>query len=243
MHGLGRWGTVGALLIMLGIPTLLGLRFHCLPTLGQIFQTALPLLVIFVPSGLFEILYYTPILGSSVYLSFITGEIINIKLPAAENALRQADAVAGTEEADVIATLAVSVASLLVMGLVVVCMAVFAPLQVILTQPAVKTVSANVLPALFGTLITGALGGSLGGGMHAVGRWKSLLPPAVLTLLIARFDREISVLLGLDALLNQPGRGVIISSFRGFVILALLPLTYYGSNFLYKKGWIRVFKQ
>ncbi|MDR2670639.1 MAG: hypothetical protein LBC26_02810 [Oscillospiraceae bacterium] len=240
MHRLGRWGTAGALLIMLGIPTLLGLRFDCLPSFGQVFQTALPLLMIFVPSSVSEVLYYTPVLGSSVYLSFITGEILNVKLPVAENALKQLHVEAGTEDADVITSLAVGVSSLLVMGLVVVCAALFAPLQPVLTQPAVQTVSANVLPALFGALAAGALGGSLGGGLRAAGRWKGLLPPAVLTLLIARFDRELSRLLGLDALLGQPGRGVLMSSFRGFVILALLPLTYYGSRFLYKRGHIRV---
>ncbi|MDR0671752.1 MAG: hypothetical protein LBF64_05505 [Oscillospiraceae bacterium] len=240
MHRLGRWGTAGALLIMLGIPTLLGIRFDCLPSFGRVFQTALPLLMIFVPSSLSEVLYYTPILGSSVYLSFITGEIINIKLPVAGNALKQLQVEAGTEDADVIAALAVGVSSLLVMGLVVVCMVLFVPLQPILTQPAVRTVSANVLPALFGALAAGALGRSLGGGLRAIGRWKGLLPPAVLTLLIARFDREISLFLGLDAALGQPGRGVIMSSFRGFVILMLLPITYYGSRFLYKRGHIRV---
>ncbi|MDR1157191.1 MAG: hypothetical protein LBK75_02645 [Oscillospiraceae bacterium] len=240
MHRLGRWGTVGALLIMLGIPTLLGLRFDCLPSFGQVFQTALPLLMIFVPSSLSEVLYYTPVLGSSVYLSFITGEIINVKLPVAENALKQLHVEAGTEDADVIATLAVGVSSLLVMGLVVVCVALFVPLQPVLTRPEVQTVSANVLPALFGALAAGALGGSLGGGLRAAGRWKSLLLPAVLTLLIARFDRELSLLLGLDVFLGQPDRGVIMSSFRGFVILALLPLTYYGSKLLYKRGHIRI---
>lgn len=45
------------------------------------------ILLIYIPVGFSEALSYTPILGCSAYLAFITGNIMNLKLPVAANAM------------------------------------------------------------------------------------------------------------------------------------------------------------
>jgi hypothetical protein len=240
MHRLGRLGMCGAILIMLGMPTVLGLRFHALPAAAQTIRAALPLLIIFVPSNLFEVISYTPILGSAIYLTLITGEVVNLKLPVVNNALKLTGAEPGSEEADVISSIAVSVAAFVTIGVVTVGVLLSIPLQPFLTTPAVKIVSVNILPALFGALSVNILGGDLGGGIRARGRLKGFVPSLLVILLLTGFDRQLSALLGLDRLIGQEGGGVIMSTFQGLVIILILPISYFFTKWLYKKRRIHV---
>jgi hypothetical protein len=107
-HRLGRFGIVGAIIVFLALPTALGLYFHALPPLSQVLAGSVGLLAIFIPISISELIAYTPILGSSTYLSTITGNVLNLKVPAVQNALRQVDVEPGTEEADIVAVIAVS---------------------------------------------------------------------------------------------------------------------------------------
>jgi diadenosine tetraphosphate (Ap4A) HIT family hydrolase len=46
--------------------------------------------MVYIPVGFSEAISYTPILGASSYLTFITGNIMNLKLPCAVNAMKLA---------------------------------------------------------------------------------------------------------------------------------------------------------
>ena len=60
-----------------------------------------------------EYLIYVPMLGSGAsYLSFITGNLSNLKIPCAINARDLANAKVGTPENEVISTLSVATSSL-----------------------------------------------------------------------------------------------------------------------------------
>ncbi|MDR0405257.1 MAG: hypothetical protein LBH54_00530 [Clostridiales bacterium] len=240
MHRLGRAGVAGAILLMLGMPLALGLYFDALPSVGKILQAAVPLLVVFVPSGFAEVLYYTPIMGSSVYLALITGEIINLKWPVINNAIKISNISPGTEDAEVISSIAAGTASLIVVALVTACIVLSIPLQPFLTMPAVRTASANVFPALFGAMVLDAFKSDLGSGIRASGRWKSLLFPLLLVAGVTFFDAELSAFLHLDTLVGQAGTGVIMSVYPGFVIILMLPVVYYTTKLLYKKGKIHI---
>jgi hypothetical protein len=241
MHRLGRTGMVGAILILLGIPTILGIYFDAMPNIGQIIQSALPLIVIFLPSNFFEVISYTPILGSSIYLTLITGEVINLKLPVVNHVMKVMNIEPGTEDADIIASIAVGVASFLTLLVVTTGVILVIPLQSVLTLPAVNIAASNVLPSLFGALLVNFLGNAIGGGISARGRLKGAILPIILIALIKFFDPQISHFFQLDKLLNQEGHGVIMTVFQGFVIIAMLPITYFGTKLLYKKGQIQVY--
>ncbi|MDR1439958.1 MAG: hypothetical protein LBJ10_08105 [Clostridiales bacterium] len=241
MHRLGRIGMLFAIIILLGIPTALGIYFDALAPLRQIIQAALPLLVIFVPSSLFEVISYTPILGSSIYLTLMTGEVINLKLPVANNAMRIMDTAPGTEEADVISSIAVSTSSFVTVGVVTIGVLLATPLRPILSLPAVSAASASIVPALFGALLVNSLSGDLGGGVRVRGRFAGLAPTIALLLLITLFDAPLSRLLRLDAFAHAEGKGVIMSSFQGFVVILMLPVSYFSTRWLYKKNRIRAF--
>ncbi|MDR2357542.1 MAG: hypothetical protein LBD92_05620 [Oscillospiraceae bacterium] len=240
MHRLGRAGMLGAIAVMLGLPTVLGICFGQLPSLGAIFRSAAPLLIIFVPSSLFEVIYYTPILGSSVYLTFITGEVLNLKLPVVNNALKLMNVEPGGEDSDIVSSIAVCSATFVTAAVVAVGVLLASPFQPLLASSAVRVASANTLPAIFGSLIVNALVSSPGGGIVVEGRIKSALIPAAFVALITLFDRRISVFLHLDSLLGADGSGVIISHLQGFVVIATVPVTYFYTKWLYNKNIIRV---
>jgi hypothetical protein len=241
MHRLGRAGTFGAILIMLGMPTILGIYFDSLPPIGQIAQAAFPLLIVFFPSNLFEIITYTPILGSSTYLTLVTGEVINLKLPVVNTVFKTLDIETGTIDADVVSSIAISIASLVVMVIVAIGIALAVPLKPILALPAVGAASSNLLPAVLGSLLVSMLLTSdLGGNVHAKGRLKGLVLPVAILALLTCFDTQISTFLHLDTLLGQKNTGVLMSVLQGFVILVILPISYFSTRWLYRKGKIEV---
>jgi hypothetical protein len=240
MHALGRIGTLGAIVILIGIPTVLGMFFGQLPGPGTVLRAALPLLIIFVPTNLFEIISYTPILGSSVYLTLITGEVLNIKLPVANNALNVMNAEPGSEESDIVSSIAVCTSTFVTLAVVSVGVMLSVPFQPLLSTQSVRTVSSNILPAMLGCLLVHTLNPSIGGGVRVKGRMKCIVVPALFIAALTLFDRQISVFLHLDILLGAQGNGVIMSALQGFVIMCTLPITYYCAKWLYRKNYVRV---
>lgn len=81
MHRLGRMGSIGAIIIMLGIPTVMSIAFDVFPGFEKITMASLSLLGVFIPISISEVISFTPVLGSSIYLTLITGNVMNLKLP------------------------------------------------------------------------------------------------------------------------------------------------------------------
>lgn len=101
-----------------------------------------------------EVVSFSPFLGSAgTYLSFITGNIMNMKLPAATNALRVNDMERGTDEGEVITTLAIGASSIVTTLILFLGMLFLGNLLVpIITGPALAPAFNNVTPALTGAL-------------------------------------------------------------------------------------------
>jgi hypothetical protein len=228
MHRLGRIGAVCAIIIMLGMPVIAGLYFQAMPGLFQILTASLGLLALFIPAAVSEVIAYTPVFGSSIYLAQITGNIMNLKLPVANTALQILDVEQGTEDADIVTSIAVSVSSLVTILIIFLGVLLILPLRPVLTNPTVKLAAGNIIPALFGSLTLGILGSGIGGGIRTKGRLKGLILPALIVI-------ALNILF--VYVLKQPA---ILSLYQGFVMLALLPVTFFGTRALYRKGQIQV---
>jgi hypothetical protein len=228
MHRLGRIGIVCAIIIMLGIPAVAGIYFNAMPTVLQVLATAVGLLALFVPSAFSETIAYSPILGSSYYLAQITGNISNLKLPVAKTALQILDVEEGTEDADIVTSIAVSVSSFVTIAVIVVGVILLQPLQPVLNHPVFKQASGSIVQALFGSLIVGAVGSKIGGGIVCRGRWKGLI---ILFVIVAAV--YIIVVYGMK---NPMG----FSLYQGFLMLALIPIAWFSNKGLYKSGQITV---
>ncbi len=118
------------------------------------FATAISkVLLIYIPSCVVEYLIYVPLLGiGGVYLSFLTGNLTNLKLPCAFSSREIANTTAGTKEDEIIMTLSIATSALTTMLVIALGVLLIVPLTPVLQNPIIKPAFDNVLPALFGAL-------------------------------------------------------------------------------------------
>lgn len=205
------WGTifnVSALFVMLGLPLAMSIYWNAWPAASGVFRALLSVLPMFWLTAVIEVVTYTPLLGAGgTYLSFVTGNISNLKLPCGLQAMDTAGVRANSEEGEVISTIAIASSAITTTVILAVGVLAFSPILPSLTAedsffaPAFK----NVTSALFGAL----------GASYFAKHWKiSILP----------------ILTGVVVLWLAPSLGVSVLLFIT-VIVSLL-----GAYFMYKKG-------
>ena len=132
-----------------------------------------------------------------------------------------ADVAQGSEEGDAISTVAIAASSMLTMIVVALGVLLLVPLQPILQQPVVKTATAYMLPALFGSMFFGMMTGKRSGEYIIHGKLKAVVLPLIVVVLVNFFVTPIA------------GK-------EGYAMLVAIPLTIACAYVLYKKGAIKV---
>ena len=227
-HRWGRIGTLIALVYMISLPFIVLNYFDCMPSLGSVFNVAtFGILAIYIPVGISEALSYTPLMGASSYLGFITGNIMNLKLPCAVNALKIAGKEANTPEGDVVASIGVAASSIMTVVILTIAALMVSVISPIFELPAVQTMSSYLLPALFGSMTLGLFASTSAGSKVVVGGLKGVIPVLVIVSLVCVAARIF-------------GLGSIMLGMVGFLILAMLPVGIITSRVLWKKGIIKV---
>ena len=146
------WGISVAALIIL-VPVILCFVFSAMPDWQALGKGLVATLPMYWAVGLIEIFTYVPMLGAGgTYLSFVTGNISNLKLPCAVDAMERAGTKPGTEEAEVISTISIAVSSIVTTVIIILGVIFIVPLQPILENPVLKPAFEMILPALFGGL-------------------------------------------------------------------------------------------
>ena len=152
-HRLGRIVSLMTLVMLVGAPFLIGSVLGAMPDLAAVGRGFLAVGLIWTVSSVVEFLVYTPMLGSGgSYLAFITGNLINMKIPCAVNARDLAGVRAGTKENEIVSTLSIAVSSLVTILVLAVGVLLLQPLQPVLQSPALQPAFDNVVPALFGAM-------------------------------------------------------------------------------------------
>ena len=153
VHRDGRiWGILVAV-VLLAFPLLLSLIFQTAPDLGVLLQGILATAPMYWAVGIVEIFTYVPMLGAGgTYLSFVTGNISNLKLPCAIDAMERAGVKATDEEGEVISTIAIAVSSIVTTLIILIGVICIVPLTPILESPVLEPAFDMILPALFGGL-------------------------------------------------------------------------------------------
>lgn len=153
IHRSGRiWGiVVGAVLI--SFPLILSFIFGVLPNFEVLAKGVLATAPMYWAVGIVEIFTYVPMLGAGgTYLSFITGNISNLKLPCAIDAMERAGVKASDEKGEVISTIAIAVSSIVTTVIILIGVVCIVPLTPILESPVLEPAFDMILPALFGGL-------------------------------------------------------------------------------------------
>ena len=192
------WGTVwnyAALMMMLSVPVCMSLIMKTWPSLGVMGKVIATLAPLYWVTGIIEVVTYVPMLGAGgTYLSFVTGNISNLKLPCGLNAMENAKVRANTEEGEVISTISIAVSSLTTTIVIAVGVLAFAGVfSTASSNPTFAAAFNNVLPALFGAL----------GASYFAKHWRLGIAP---------------VIAGVLVLLISPATGVGILMFVTIVV-------------------------
>ncbi len=175
IHRIGRIWMSAALLVILAVPMAISIRFGVWPGAGELLGGLLPILMIYLPIGIIEVITFSPMLGSgSTYLAFTTGNLTNLKVPCALNAMEINDIEPGSKEGEIISTLAVAASSLVTNLVLVLGVVLFVQLLPVLSSPLLQPAFENILPALFGAL----------GYLYISKNWRLAVVPVVLMIAI-----------------------------------------------------------
>ena len=147
LHRLGRITLVLAVIFLVALPFVFGAVYGVTPDMGGFLAGFAKVGIIYIPVAIVEFLVYTPMLGvGGSYLSFITGNVTNMKIPCVMNSKEIAGTTDGTPEHEIISTISVATSAIVTTLVIAVGVILMVPLQPVL--PAFN----NVVPALFGAL-------------------------------------------------------------------------------------------
>ena len=153
VHRDGRiWGIIVAITLFL-FPLAVSLIFSVVPDWKVLAQGILATAPMYWAVGIVEIFTYVPMLGAGgTYLSFVTGNISNLKLPCAVDAMNRAEVKATSEEGEVISTISIAVSSIVTTLIILIGVICIVPLTPILESKVLIPAFDMILPALFGGL-------------------------------------------------------------------------------------------
>lgn len=181
MHLIGRLWLGAGMILICTIPLWLALYYDVEPD-WSVFGTAAVIspFILMALSGVAEPIIYSPMVGvNGMYLSFLTGNLSNLKIPCVVKAQEIAGTKRGTEEDEIVATIAIATSSLvtiLIIGIIVLCLAVIPNLtEMIDSAPYLTPAFGCVVYALFGSL----------GGKYIVRNPKLAIGPIVIVVILS----------------------------------------------------------
>lgn len=214
MDSVHRDGTVwnlAVMFILIAFPIVVGLIFQAIPDWKGVGLGLLATAPMYWAVGVVEVITFIPMLGAGgSYLSFVTGNISNLKLPCALNALENAEVKAQSEEGEIVSTIAIAVSSIVTTVIIILGVILIVPLSPILSNPVLQPAFDQMLPALFGAL----------GVVFISKNWKISIAPVVLMLILFVFVPAIN------------------TSTVGIMVPVGVVFTLVVSRILYKKGLV-----
>ena len=173
-HDGAVWNYTMAGIFML-FPIILCIIFNAVPDWNGLAKGLIATLPMYWAVGIIEVITYVPMLGAGgSYLSFVTGNISNLKLPCALEVLENTGYKASTEEGEVISTISIAVSSLVTTAIIILGVVLLVPLEPVLSSPTLAPAFEQLLPALFGAL----------GVVFVSKNWKIAIAPIILMLIL-----------------------------------------------------------
>ena len=210
VHRSGCIWDLSVMVILMLFPVAVCLIFHTSLDWHGFWMGLVATAPMFWAVGVVETFTYVPMLGAGgSYLAFVTGNITNLKAPAAINALELVDADIKSEEGEIVSTIAIAVSSIVTTLIIILGVVLIIPLDPILNSPVLAPAFDRILPALFGGL-----------GVVFISRnWKIAIAPVLLMLIL---------------FIAIPGLGGYVSIMVPVGVLFSLLV----SRILYKKGML-----
>lgn len=211
VHRDGRIWNLVVMAFLIMFPVIVGLVFQTWPDWAGVGKGLIATAPMYWAVGVIEVITFYPMLGAGgSYLSFVTGNISNLKLPCALNALESNGVQAQSEEGEIVSTISIAVSSIVTTIIIVLGVILIVPLTPLLENELLDPAFDQLLAALFGAL----------GVVFISKNWKIAIAPIALMLILFIFVPS----------LNSGSVGIMVPVGVVFTIAV--------SRFLYKKGII-----
>ncbi len=211
VHRDGRIWNLSMMVLLMAFPIVIGVIYSAIPDWAAVGKGLIATAPMYWAVGIIETITYIPMLGAGgSYLSFVTGNISNLKLPCALNALDNAKVRAQSEEGEIISTIAIAASSIVTTLIIILGVILIVPLTPILSSEILKPAFDQMLPALFGAL----------GVVFVSKNLKLAMAPVILMLVLFVFVPA----------LNAGTVGIMVPVGVVFTIIY--------ARILYKKGWL-----
>lgn len=153
LHRIGKLTMLLGIIALVSVPfivaAIFGVSIDGKGFLGGIAKVA----IVYIPVAIVEFLVYAPMLGAGgSYISFITGNVTNMKIPCAMNARDVAGTEVGTPENEIVSTISTATSAIVTTLVIVVGVVLLIPLQPVLQSETLAPAFDYVVPALFGAL-------------------------------------------------------------------------------------------
>ncbi len=207
---LGKIWVWTAVVIVMMVPIAICVYYNAWPAATAVLKGLLGVAPIYWTVGVIEVITYTPMLGTGgTYLAFVTGNLTSLKAPSALNAMENADVKPGSEEGEVISTIAIATSSIVTTLIIVIGVCLLSMITPILNSPVLAPAFDNILPALFGGLAV----------VYVSKNWKLCIAPIVCMLAL---------------FLAVPS----LASSVGVLVPVGVLITLGAARIMYKKGWV-----
>ncbi len=210
---LGRSTVLLALIAFASVPFGLSMAFNSPIDWPVVIEATLPIFLTFAISAVCENLSYAPIIGpGALYMACVTGNVSNMKIPAAVNAMEVAGVEPGSDKANVISIIAVAASTFVTTAVLFLGMMFLAPLfEPVYNNEFLRPAFDNVVPALFGAIL-----------FPYIAKYpKQAIPPIVLPII----------------LILIVGR-TFFSTYQSYIMMLVIILSGVYSYMLHKKGMI-----
>lgn len=201
MKDTDRYGKIWiwtAVVVILAVPAAICVYYNAWPEMTAVLKGLLGVAPIYWTVGVIEVITYTPMLGTGgTYLAFVTGNLTSLKAPSALNAMENAGVKPGTEEGEVISTIAIATCSIVTTLVLTIGVCVLSLITPILNSETLKPAFDNILPALFGGLAV----------VYVSKNWKIALAPlifmVILFLLVPSLADSVGVLVPVGVVISM----------------------------------------
>ena len=220
VHIWGKISSLTAIMALMAVPLAISVHYDAWPEFTRVGEALLAIIPLYWIAGIAEVMAYAPVLGAGgTYLSFVTGNISNLKLPCGLNAMENAGVRANSEEGEVISTIAIASSAITTTVILAVGVIAFRPFLPALkenpttflyfrrNQPLARCRFSQVLPALFGALAAS----------YFSKHWKISIFP---------------ILIGVITLIFAPTMAV------GTLIFVTIIASLLGAYIMYKLKWV-----
>lgn len=196
-HFYGKIWIWSAVVIIMLVPVAICVYYDAWPSGDAVLKGLLGVAPIFWTVGAIEVITFTPMLGTGgSYLGFVTGNLTSLKVPAALNAMENNEVKQGTEEGEIVSTVAIATSSIVTTIIIAIGTLLLTYLSPIINSPVLKPAFDNILPSLFGGLAV----------VYVSKNWKIAMAPLifmiVLFLLLPSLSSSVGILVPVGAIIS-----------------------------------------